>query len=52
MRALVSGDTNDALKDVTKIRITALFADLGDLDEIYNCWVSATGIRHFVNRNY
>ena len=34
MRALVAGDTNDALKDVTKIRRIALFANLGDLDEI------------------
>jgi len=31
--------------------VIALFANLGDLDEICN-WVSANGIRHFVNRNY
>jgi len=34
MRALVAGDTNDAWKNITKVRIIALFANLGDLDEI------------------
>jgi len=50
MRALIAVDTSDAFK--TSLRfVIAPFANLGDLDEILQL-VSATGIRHFVNRNY
>jgi len=34
MRALVAGGTNDALTNVTEVRIITLFANLGDLDEV------------------